>query len=135
MADKKPSASKKNSVLAQAEAKAEKIVKDKEKAKKSAKNGKSAKKQNGFVKYFKDQGFPLEKIWFFNEGTGDSPMYHGHHIDLWRANAWLLESCGILRENIRIAGIDTYSDPSLFSARREGVECGRIISAINISNI
>ena len=31
MADKKPSASKKNSVLAQAEAKAEKIVKDKEK--------------------------------------------------------------------------------------------------------
>lgn len=87
------------------------------------------------VKYFKDQGFPLEKIWFFNEGTGDSPMYHGHHIDLWRANAWLLESCGILRENIRIAGIDTYSDPSLFSARREGVECGRIISAIKISNI
>ena len=62
MADKKPSASKKNSVLAQAEAKAEKIVKDKEKAKKSAKNGKSAKKQNGFVKYFKDLKSEFKKV-------------------------------------------------------------------------
>ena len=62
MADKKPSASKKNSILAQAEAKAEKIVKDKEKAKKSAKNGKSAKKQNGFVKYFKDLKSEFKKV-------------------------------------------------------------------------
>ena len=62
MTDKKPSASKKNSVLAQVEAKAEKIVKDKEKAKKSAKNGKSAKKQNGFVKYFKDLKSEFKKV-------------------------------------------------------------------------
>lgn len=84
------------------------------------------------VKYFKDQGFPLEKIWFFNEGAGESPMYHGHHIDLWRANAWLLEQCGIIPSNIQLTGIDTYSDLSFYSARREGVQCGRIISSIKL---
>lgn len=62
MADKKPSASKKKSILAEAEAKAEKIVKDKEKAKKSAKNGKPTKKQNGFVKYFKDLRSEFKKV-------------------------------------------------------------------------
>ena len=84
------------------------------------------------VKYFKDQGFPLEKIWFFNEGAGESPMYHGHHIDLWRANAWLLEQCGIIPSNIQLTGIDTYSDLSFYSTRREGVQCGRIISSIKL---
>ena len=84
------------------------------------------------VKYFKGQGFPLEKIWFFNEGAGESPMYHGHHIDLWRANAWLLEQCGIIPSNIQLTGIDTYSDLSFYSARREGVQCGRNISSIKL---
>lgn len=84
------------------------------------------------VKYFKVQGFPLEKIWFFNEGAGESPMYHGHHIDLWRANAWLLEQCGIIPSNIQLTGIDTYSDLSFYSARREGAQCGRIISSIKL---
>ena len=87
------------------------------------------------VRYFKEQGFPLTKIWFFNEGEGSSEMYHGHHIDLWMANAWLLESCGVSRENISIAGIDTYSDHTYFSARREGMACGRIISAIKIISV
>ena len=84
------------------------------------------------VTYFKNQGFPLEKIWFFNEGKGESPMYHGHHLDLWKANAWLLESCGVPAGNIQVSGIDTYTDPSFFSARREGVECGRIISVVKL---
>ena len=84
------------------------------------------------VKYFKEQGFPLDKIWFFNEGKGDSPMYHGHHIDLIKANTWLLEQAGVAIENIQACGIDTYTDESFFSARREGVECGRIINAIKL---
>lgn len=84
------------------------------------------------VKYFKEQGFPLDKIWFFNEGKGDSPMYHGHHIDLIKANTWLLEQAGVATENIQACGIDTYTDESFFSARREGVECGRIINAIKL---
>lgn len=84
------------------------------------------------VRHFKNQGFPLEKIWFFNEGTGDSPMYHGHHIDLWEANTWLLRQCGVPADNIQAARIDTYTDPSFFSVRREGTACGRIISAIKL---
>ena len=84
------------------------------------------------VKYFKEQGFPLEKIWFFNEGEGSSEMYHGHHIDLWEANRWLLEQSGVLKDNIQACEIDTYIAPSFFSARREGVECGRIISSIKL---
>ena len=84
------------------------------------------------VKYFKEQGFPLDKIWFFNEGKSDSPMYHGHHIDLIKANTWLLEQAGVATENIHACGIDTYTDESYFSARREGVECGRIINAIKL---
>ena len=84
------------------------------------------------VKYFKEQGFPLDKIWFFNEGEGDSLMYHGHHIDLIKANIWLLEQVGVAPENIQACGIDTYTDESYFSARREGVECGRIINAIKL---
>lgn len=84
------------------------------------------------VKYFKEQGFPLDKIWFFNEGKGDSPMYHGHHIDLIKANTWLLEQAGVAIDNIQACGIDTYTDESFFSARREGVECGRIINAIKL---
>ena len=84
------------------------------------------------VKYFKEQGFPLDKIWFFNEGKGDSPIYHGHHIDLIKANNWLLEQAGVAPENIQACGIDTYTDDSFFSARREGVECGRIINAIKL---
>ena len=85
------------------------------------------------VKYFKEQGFPLDKIWFFNEGEGSSEMYHGHHIDLWEANRWLLEQSGVLKDNIQVCGIDTYTDPSFYSARREGVNCGRIISAIKLT--
>ena len=57
-------------------------------------------------------------------------MYHGHHIDLIKANIWLLEQAGVASENIQACGIDTYTDESYFSARREGVECGRIINAI-----
>ncbi len=82
---------------------------------------------------FKDAGFPMEEIWSFR-GPGDgSPMSGGHHIDLWKANAWLLESAGVPAGNIRCCGIDTYTSADLFSARREGIQCGRIINAIRIN--
>ena len=51
---------------------------------------------------FKEAGFPMDGIWSFR-GPGD----------------------GVL-------GIDTYTTPSLFSARREGVSCGRIINSIRL---
>lgn len=79
---------------------------------------------------FKQAGFPMSLIWSF-QGPGDgSPMSGGHHIDLWQANKWILGECGVREKNIRISGIDTYSDPSFFSARREGIECGRNINSI-----
>ena len=79
---------------------------------------------------FKEAGFPMDEIWSFR-GPGDgTPMSGGHHIDLWKANRWLLEQPGIPPETIEGAGIATCPTPSLFSARREGVACGRIINSI-----
>ena len=82
--------------------------------------------------YFRKAGFPIDEIWCFN-GPGDgTPMSGGHHIDLWKANRWLLEQEGIPKEAIHLAGIDTYSTEAFFSARREGIHCGRIINAIKL---
>lgn len=84
------------------------------------------------VGQFKDAGFPIEGIWSFR-GPGDgSPMSGGHHIDLFKANQWLLEESGVQAQNIHAAMIDTYTDLSFFSARREGVQCGRIINSIKL---
>ncbi len=79
---------------------------------------------------FKEAGFPMDEIWSFRGPGDDSPMSGGHHIDLWKANRWLLERLGIPPESIQVVGIDTFTTPSLFSARREGVACGRIINSI-----
>ena len=79
---------------------------------------------------FKEAGFPMDEIWSFR-GPGDgTPMSGGHHIDLWKANRWLLEQLGIPPESIQVVGLDTFTTPTLFSARREGVACGRIINSI-----
>ena len=81
---------------------------------------------------FKQAGFPMNEIWSFR-GPGDgTPMSGGHHIDLWKANRWLLEQAGIPSTSIQVIGIDTYTTPSLFSARREGVSCGRITNSIKL---
>lgn len=82
---------------------------------------------------FKEAGFPMDEIWSFR-GAGDgSPMSGGHHVDLWKANRWLLEQAGVPRESIQTAGIDTYTTEAFFSARREGTACGRIINAIKLT--
>lgn len=84
------------------------------------------------AEHFKLADFPMDEVWSFR-GEGDgSPMSGGHHIDLWKANRWLLERSGVLPEHIQVARIDTYTDPSFFSARREGVHCGRIINSIRL---
>ena len=81
---------------------------------------------------FKDAGFPMPVIWSF-QGPGDGrPMSGGHHIDLFKANRWILEECGVRPENIRVHDIDTYLDTSFYSARREGTQCGRNINAIRM---
>lgn len=84
------------------------------------------------VDRFREAGFPMAEIWSY-QGEGDGrPMSGGHHIDLFRANRWLLLREGIFPENIQVCGIDTYTAEAFFSARREGTSCGRIINAIKI---
>ena len=84
------------------------------------------------VERFRNAGFPMERIWAFH-GPGDgTPMSGGHHIDLFQANRWLLEKAGIPAANIQVVGIDTFTTPAYFSARREGVHCGRIINSIRL---
>ena len=84
------------------------------------------------VDRFREQGFPMDEIGRFASGHPEIPMHDGHHIDLVRANLWLLEGSGIRPGNIQVAGIDTYRDTSFFSARREGTACGRTINAIKM---
>lgn len=79
---------------------------------------------------FLDAGFPACLI--ADCGPKGAGMAGGLHIDLWRANAWLLEEAGV--RDIHTAGICTYSHNDMFfSARREGMKCGRIINAIRLT--
>jgi len=84
------------------------------------------------VEKFREAGFPIVDIWSFRgEGNG-KPMSGGHHIDLFKANRWLLEKAGVQPGNISVCGLDTYTEESLYSARREGPACGRNINAIRL---
>ncbi len=84
------------------------------------------------VEQFRQAGFPMQDIWS-DKGPGDgSPMSGGHHIDLFKANRWILEGCGLKPGNIQIYDIDTFTDLSFYSARREGVGCGRNINSIKL---
>jgi len=83
------------------------------------------------VEFFKQQSFPLDDIWTFRDKSLPG-MAGGHHIDLWQANRWLLTQSGVPGESIFTVGIDTYTDQSFYSARREGVGTGRIITAVRL---
>ena len=77
---------------------------------------------------FSQAGFPMEKI------AKRYPTKDGNekwHIDLWEANRLQLVACGIPLENIEVAAICTYKEHErFFSARRLGIESGRIFSGI-----
>ena len=85
---------------------------------------------------FSAAGFPMEQILKDcgpKAPTAHNPMAGGLHIDLWRANEWLLEQSGVQPQNIQVSGICTYKENDrFFSARREGTKCGRIINVIKI---
>ena len=88
------------------------------------------------VDAFAGAGFPMRQILQDcgpKNPTADNPMAGGLHIDLWKANRWLLEQAGVQPANIQIAGICTYKNNERFySARREGLKCGRIINVIKL---
>lgn len=90
------------------------------------------------VDAFAEAGFPMDLIL---KDCGPkcpseaNPMQGGLHIDLWRANRWLLEQAGVNSQNIQVAGICTYQNNDRFySARREGTKCGRIINCIKLTS-
>ena len=88
------------------------------------------------VDAFASAGFPMEQILKDcgpKAPTADNPMNGGLHIDLWKANQWLLEEVGVQASNIQVTGICTYiNNDRFYSARREGIKCGRIINCIKI---
>lgn len=85
------------------------------------------------VSYFKDNGFPLDKIYEW-QGVKGADMKGGHHIDLKEANKLLLEEAGVNGKNILVSDFCTYNDTRFYSARREGPECDRNVSAIMLKS-
>lgn len=78
---------------------------------------------------FSAAGFPMERI------ARRYPAAEGTkwHIDLWEANRLSMIDRGIKAANITTAGICTYKHhDSFFSARRLGINSGRIFNGIMI---
>jgi len=82
------------------------------------------------VDQFMAAGFPAAIVSDRGEKVPGT-MEGGLHIDLWEACRLTLTEVGVKPENILLTGIDTYENNDLlFSARREGIKCGRIINVI-----
>ena len=60
-------------------------------------------------------------------------MSGGLHIDLPQTVRLTLIRAGVHDPNILISGIDTYTHPGFFSARREGPSCGRTVNTIMLN--
>ena len=82
---------------------------------------------------FKETGFDINSLWSFRGPKKGNGMEGGHHIDLKEACRQTLVESGLKNENIQITGLCTYEDNDLlYSARKEGIECGRNITYIKI---
>lgn len=79
---------------------------------------------------FKESGFPIDKLWSFRGVRKEGSMKGGHHIDLKECVRYSLTECGLSEKDIIVSDIDTYTDYRFYSARREGISCGRNINAI-----
>ncbi len=66
------------------------------------------------------RGFPMI-------AEGCNPRWH---ISLRKANAWLLRECGV--SDIFVEPACTFASPSLYSARRSGIETGRNLNVITL---
>ncbi len=84
------------------------------------------------VKLFKETGFPMDGIYRWNGAKTEGDRKTGHHLDLPEINRRMLVEAGVKPENIQLVGICTYETASLYSARREGPQCGRNINAIRL---
>lgn len=85
------------------------------------------------VEEFGKAGFDMDAILTDEGPVVEGTMDGGFHIDLWEANRLTLIEAGLKAENIQVSGICTYENNDMFySARKEGIACGRIINAIMI---
>lgn len=84
--------------------------------------------QAGFPVSLIAKRFPLLSSTSGN-GTNNDNQNSKWHIDLWEANKWLLEQCGV--GSVYISGICTYNNTSdFYSARQETINTGRNINGI-----
>lgn len=79
---------------------------------------------------FKESGFPIDQLWSFRGVRKEGSMKGGHHIDLKECVRYSLTECGLSEKDIIVSDIDTYTDYRFYSARREGISCGKNINAI-----
>lgn len=81
---------------------------------------------------FDEAAFPMEVI-SCKMPAMNGGMQEKWHIDLWACNRLQLLGVGLLPRHIQVAGICTYEHyEDYFSARRLGVNSGRILTAIVI---
>ena len=77
---------------------------------------------------FEKAGFPMNEI-AVRYPTADGG--EKWHIDLWEANRHQLLQCGVAENDIVLSGICTFTNHhEFFSARRLGINSGRIFSGI-----
>lgn len=81
---------------------------------------------------FAEAAFPMDSISSIMPAmNGD--MQEKWHIDLWACNRLQLLEMGLLPKHIQVAGICTYENYNdYFSARRLGIDSGRILTAVVI---
>ena len=78
---------------------------------------------------FRKEGFDMSRISLWKEETKK------HHIDLWEANRIELLNSGVPANQIEVSGICTYKNhEDFFSARRLGINSGRMLSGIMIND-
>lgn len=68
---------------------------------------------------FEREGFPMKQI---------AQRREKWHIDLRKANRWLLEESGV--RDVFVSDVDTKMSPDWYSARRETIKTGRNYNAI-----
>ena len=78
---------------------------------------------------FCETDLDMSRISHYKKETGK------YHIDLWEANRLTLLDCGVPAEQIELANICTYiHHEEFFSARRLGINSGRMLSGIMIND-
>lgn len=76
---------------------------------------------------FQSEGFPMQRIACRITSPSGEQRWH---IDLWDANRWLLEQCGV--KEIFVEGTCTMLSQEFYSARRETINTGRNMNGIII---